>query len=237
MKRLIIFSAVLIAGVGIWGYSVYRTDSFNTGSPLLASSAQVALIDADFSTQALPDGWVHRTFFRTQPTDYRMVEDQDDKRRVLSCTTKHSGSILARETDIALSELPMLSWNWKIVTPIESTVDEDTEAGDDHPARFFLRFENESGQMKAAEIIWSNQKYAPGDYKVIGDFYHFVANGLAVNAGQWHAQTIDLRELYKDIGGTGEPVLNVLGFFCDSDNTGAESAALFSDITLSAPAP
>ena len=48
---------------------------------------------------------------------------------------------------------------------------------------------------------------------------------------------IDLRELYEKVGGTGEPVLTVLGFFCDSDNTGAESAALFSDVTLSGSAP
>lgn len=47
---------------------------------------------------------------------------------------------------------------------------------------------------------------------------------------------IDLRELYSDTGGTGEAVLNVLGFFCDSDNTGAESAALFSGVTLSVSA-
>lgn len=234
MKWLMIFSAVIVSGI-VWGYSVYRTDVFNTGNPLLASSGPVELIDVDFSTDILPDGWVHRTFFRTKPTDYQLVEE--DGRRALSCTTKHSGSILARETSIRLTDLPILSWSWKITKPIESTIDEATEEGDDHPARFFLRFNNESGQTKAAEIIWSNQKYAPGEYKIIGDFYHFVANGLNSNVGKWHSQSIDLSELYKDVGGTGEPVLTVLGFFCDSDNTGAESVALFSDVTLSRFAP
>jgi len=220
----------MVLGIA-WGYSVYSKDVFKTGNPLLASSDRVELIATDFSTDELPDGWVHRTFLGTKPTDYKLIED--DGRRALSCTTENSGSILARETSIQLSKLPILSWNWKITQPIESTIDEDTEDGDDHPARFYLRFENESGENKSAEIIWSNQKYTPGDYKIIGKFHHLVANGLNSNIGEWHSQIVDLRELYTKIGGTGEPVLTVLGFFCDSDNTGTQSAALFSDITMS----
>ena len=234
LKRLIILSAIIVSGLA-WGYSIFRTDVFKTGTPLRASGGPVEMIAADFSTDELPDGWVHRTFLGTKPTDYKLIED--DGRRTLSCTTENSGSILARETSIQLSELPILSWDWKITQPIESTINEDTEDGDDHPARFYLRFENESGEKKSAEIIWSNRKYAPGDYKIIGDFHHLIANGLNSNIGEWHSQKVDLRELYAKIGGTGEPVLTVLGFFCDSDNTGTESAALFSDITMSASLP
>lgn len=235
MKRWIIPVVVILTGAAWWGYSTFGTDSFKTGNPLQASSGPVELIDAGFSTEALPEGWVHRTFFRIEPTDYRMIDD--DGRRALSCTTDNSGSILAREMSIQIEELPILSWNWKIIKPIESSVDEDTKDGDDHPARFFLRFINDSGETKATEIIWSNQKYSPGEYKIMGNFYHLVANGLNSNVGQWHSETVDLRELYKDIGGAGKPVLNVLGFFCDSDNTGAGSAALFSDVLLSGPTP
>ena len=83
------------------------------------------------------------------------------------------------------------------------------------------------------EIIWSNKKYAPGDYKIIGDFHHYVANGLNENIGKWHSQTVDLRQIYSDIGGTGTPTLQVLGFFCDSDNTGAQSEGFFRDVRLS----
>ncbi|WP_157736123.1 DUF3047 domain-containing protein [Granulosicoccus antarcticus] len=233
MKKLIIPGVVIVSGIA-WGYSALGSDVFKTGHPLLATSGPVELMDSDFSTEALPDGWAHRTFFRIKPTDYQMVEE--DGRRALACTTDNSGSILARETSIQLADLPTLSWNWKISKPIESAMDEDTEDGDDHPARLFLRFENESGETKTTEIIWSNKKYTPGDYKIIGNFHHLVANGLNSNVGQWHPQSVDLRELYTQIGGTGAPALTVLGFFCDSDNTGVQSEAFFSDVTLSASA-
>jgi len=98
--------------------------------------------------------------------------------------------------------------------------------------RFYLRFSNDTGETKGAEIIWSNKKYAPGEYKIIGTFYHLVANGLNENVGAWHDQTVDLRQLYSDIGGTGAARLQVLGFFCDSDNTGASSEGFFRRITL-----
>lgn len=230
MKWLVI-SGALILVIAAWAYSVFRSDAFDTGAPLQVSSGPVALLSEELSADALPEGWAHRTFFRVTPTEYEMVDE--DGRRALQCSTSNSGSILARETLIQVADLPFLSWKWKVTKPIDSELDEDTRDGDDHPARFFLRFENEAGERTHTEIIWSNQKYGLGDFKMIGDFHHYVANGLNANVGRWHSQTINLAELYKDIGGAGKPVLTVLGFFCDSDNTGVESLAFFSDVTLS----
>ena len=234
MKWLVISGALILA-IAAWGYNSFRSDVFNTGAALQSSNGPVALLDENLSMDGLPDGWAHRTFFKVTPTDYKMVEE--DGRHALRCTTINSGSILARETLIQVADLPFLSWNWKVTNPIESPIDEDTEEGDDHPARFFLRFENEAGDTTHTEIIWSNKKYVPGDFKIIGDFHHLVANGLNINVGSWHSQTINLGELYKDIGGAGKPILRVIGFFCDSDNTGAESTAFFSDVTLSSDPP
>jgi hypothetical protein len=160
--------------------------------------------------------------------------EEEEGARVLRCTTNNSASILARDTKISVDGLPILSWRWKVTQPIESDVDEATENGDDHPLRLFLRFSNEEGEIRGTEIIWSNKKYTPGDYKIIGSFYHYVANGLNENTQQWHNQTVDLRQLYRDIGGTGAATLETLGFFCDSDNTGARSDGFFSDLVLSA---
>lgn len=230
MKWLLIFGVLALA-IGAWGCSAFRSNVFETGSPLQASSGSVALLNEKLLMDELPAGWAHRTFFRVTPTQYRIVEE--DGRRALRCTTDHSGSILARETSIPVADLPFLSWSWKITKPIDSLIDEDTKEGDDHPARFFLRFENDSGERFHTEIIWSNLKYAPGDFKLIGEFYHLVANGLPANVGSWHSQTVNLSKLYKDIGGSGAPMLKVLGFFCDSDDTGGASTAFFSDVTLS----
>lgn len=229
MTRLFLgLSVIFLCGAAYW---TTRSAAFDTGAPLVANGAEVHLLDG-LTTDTLPSGWVHRTFLRIPPTHYEMT--QEGETPVLRCTTDHGASILARDARIAVSDLPMLSWRWKVTQPIESDVDEATEDGDDHPLRLYLRFANEAGETRGTEIIWSNRKYAPGDYKIIGLFYHYVANGLNANVGQWHDQSVDLRQLYSDIGGTGTPTLTVLGVFCDSDNTAGKSDGMFSDITLSA---
>lgn len=229
MKKIVLaLGVILFGGATYW---TMRPDAFDTGAPLLAQGKAVHLLEG-LNTDTLPEGWVHRTFFRIPATEYQMTKE--DATPVLRCSTDKAASILARDTLIALADLPMLSWRWKVTQPIESDIDEATEHGDDHPLRLYLRFTNEAGETRGSEIIWSNRKYKPGDYKVIGSFYHYVANGLNANLNVWHEHSIDLRQLYRDIGGTGAPTLTVLGVFCDSDNTGGKSDGMFSDITLSA---
>ena len=231
-KSLIIFTTLVTICVALYAaYSALRPPFWETGNPLTADGGPINLLD-DLDTDNLATGWKERTFFNIPPTRYQISDE--DGTRTLRCTTDGSGSILARDTDIALSELPILTWQWKVTVPISSTVDEDEEDGDDHPLRFYLQFSNDSGETKGAEIIWSNKKYLPGDYKIIGTFHHLVANGLDENVGVWHDQTVDLRKLYNDIGGSGAANLQVLGFFCDSDNTGAKSDGYFRNIVLSA---
>ena len=234
---IVIIMAALI-GAGYAAYAWWRGNPFDTGAPLLASAAQdgrIDLIGDELNVDDLPQGWVHRTFFNVTPTDYKLI--LIDERDALHCATDNSGSILARDVDIKLSDFPWLKWQWKIDKPLVSRFDEDSEEGDDHPARFFVMFKNADGARKAAEIIWSNQKYQAGEYKIINGFYHLVANGLDENVGEWHEQSVDLAALYKYIGGTAaDPSLSLLGFFCDSDNSGGSTSAYFSDVRLEAKA-
>ncbi|MEP5730524.1 MAG: DUF3047 domain-containing protein [Sulfitobacter sp.] len=229
MKRTVL--ALLLVGTAAGAYWITRPAFFDTGAPLVASSGPVKLLD-DLNTEALTEGWGHRTFFRVTPAEYRMLNENG--KDVLQCGTDNSASILARDTRIALADLPILSWRWKVTQPISSNIDEATKEGDDHPVRFFLQFSDDTGENRSMEIIWSNKKFAPGEYKIIGSFLHYVANGLDENTQKWHEHSVDLRQLYKDIGGTGIGTLETLGFFCDSDNTGAYSEGYFSDIQLSA---
>lgn len=228
MKKRIGAAVIAVVAAGAWW--TLRPSGFDTDAPLLFSGGDIDLLQG-LDTDDLPDGWVHRKFLTVAAADYHMVDN--DGQPALQCTTDGSASIFARDTQIAVADLPILSWDWKVIQPIESDVDESTEDGDDHPLRFFIVFSNENSDRKAMEIIWSNKTYAPGDYKIIGDFYHFVANGLDENVGEWHAQNVDLRQLYADIGGTGTPTIQTLGFFCDSDNTGMQSDGVFRNVVLS----
>lgn len=212
------------------------TDPFATEYPLTAptdGSGEILLIDQNFQIDPLSKGWGHRKFFAVAATKYSI--ERLDQGSVLQCQTNNSGSILARHTDIPLEDFPILSWSWKVEIPINSSLGEATKEGDDHPARLFLRFSEDNGERRGLEIVWSNQIYAPGDYKIIGNFYHYVANGLDKNVGVWHDQSVDLSQIYRDIGGTSaNPKLSLLGFFCDSDNTGGASLAYFDKVRLTA---
>lgn len=228
LKAVGAIAIALLAG-GVWW--MMRPSAFDTGSPLTSDGRAVDLL-AGLDPSELSEGWVHRTFFTASAADYQMVQNEGGA--ALQCITNNSASILARDTQIPVAALPKLSWDWKVNQPIESDVDEATKDGDDHPARFFLVFSSDTEDRRAMEIIWSNKKYAPGEYKIIGDFHHYVANGLNENTGTWHSQIVDLQQIYTDIGGTGTPTLDVIGFFCDSDNTGAQSDAMFRNVRLSA---
>lgn len=236
-RKSILLWALALLGLGGAGFMAYSvlSDPFTSGKPLMGAAdgaPQITLVDENFQMDPLSDGWAHRTFLGTPPTRYS-VETIDD-RHVVRCETHNAGSILARHTRIDLSAYPIMSWSWKIERPIENSLDEESEEGDDHPARFFLKFEEDDGKKRGAEIIWSNKKYAPGEFKIIGNFYHYVANGLPENAGTWYDQRVNLMQLYKDIGGrAAAPKLTVLGFFCDSDNAGGDSLAYFAKVTLS----
>lgn len=238
LKKISIIVIILfgLIGAGYWAYGWWRGKAFDTGAPLLASAAldgRIELIDGDLDVDDLPQGWVHRRFFNVTATDYKLVEIDD--RRAMHCSTDNSGSILARDVDVKLSEFSLLKWQWKIEKALQSELDEDSQEGDDHPARFFVMFKNADGSRKVAEIIWGNQKYQAGDYKIIHGFHHLVANGLDENVGIWHEQSVDLEALYERIGGVDvDPSLGLLGFFCDSDNTGGSTSAYFSDIRLEA---
>lgn len=226
--------AILAIGSGLYAYRALRADPFKSGPALTTAAAQngeIALLDADFSTKPLSQGWGHRTFWGITPTDYAIKTI--DSRQALHCATDNAGSILARHTSISIADFPTMAWEWKVETPLASTIDEETPEGDDHPARFFLGFESQDGTQSHAEIIWSNQRFASGDYKIINGFHHLVANGLQKNVGVWHQQEVDLMALYRKLSGRNDaPMLTVLGFFCDSDNTGGRTSAYFNDIKL-----
>jgi hypothetical protein len=226
-------AGLIFLSAGYLAYNALKPPFWETDQPLTATIGPIDFL-ADLDTNNVANGWKERTFFRITPTQYALT--QEDDAPALRCTTNHSGSILARDTDIALGDMPFLNWEWKVTDPIDNGIDEDTRDGDDHPLRFYLRFINDAGESKGAEIIWSNQKYAAGDYKIIGSFYHLVANGLDENVGSWHTQSVDLRKLYGDIGGTGSARLDVLGFFCDSDNAGGTSDGYFRNVQLSTEA-
>jgi hypothetical protein len=140
--------------------------------------------------------------------------------------------MLFRHVDLDLADYQVLIWRWYIEEPIESPLDEHTREGDDHPARLFLVFQTATGEERRMEIIWGN-KLKAGDYKYIGGFPHYVADGGDENIRQWQREQVDLREVYRKIWPDGAPAhLIDIAIFCDSDETHGRTVSYFADVKL-----
>ena len=179
----------------------------------------------------LPDGWSHRRFWRHGPMDISFETKEGVP--AIRLATHDTASMLFRHVDVALGVYPVLSWQWYIENGIDSEVDELTREGDDHPARFFIVFEALNGETHRMEIIWGNRSLRAGDYKVIGSFPHYVANGGRENAGRWHHEAVDLTEIYETLWGDTEGARMIdIAIFCDSDETGGETLAYVADVRV-----
>ncbi|HUA53618.1 MAG TPA: DUF3047 domain-containing protein [Candidatus Sulfotelmatobacter sp.] len=178
----------------------------------------------------LPAGWYHRTFWTRAPM--AMSFAVKDGVPALRLETHASASMLFRHVDIELAEYPTLTWRWFIERPIDSPLDERTREGDDHPARLFLRFRTAAGATRNMEIVWGNRLHR-GDYKVIGGFTHYVADGGNENIGRWQRETVDLAAIYRTIWSDAAPArLQEIALFCDSDETKSSTVAYFADVAL-----
>ena len=131
-------AAILLAVVG-WKL----TRSNPAAYPIVADGAEQVIV-LPFSTltsfSELPKGWGHRILWATAPM--MLSYEEKDGVQALRCETNGSGSILSRSTDIEMGDYPVLEWDWRIESPIESAFDEDTEAGDDHGKAVNMRLKS-----------------------------------------------------------------------------------------------
>jgi Protein of unknown function (DUF3047) len=181
-----------------------------------------------FPLDPLPAGWRHRTFWTRRPMAFGFAVK--DGVPAMRFATAASASMLFRGVDVDLAEYPVLAWRWYVEQPIESALDERTREGDDHPARFFLELRTAAGETRKMEIVWGNRLRA-GDFKYIGGFPHYVADGGDENAGRWRDEAVDLAAVTRRIWPDGGRLRLVeLAVFCDSDETKGRTVAYVADV-------
>jgi hypothetical protein len=230
MLRILLFAWVFSFALGCAGPD-------RTAVLIPDGSASFSLMDfADPPSIDPPTpGWYHRTFRRHPPMEISFVSKDDIA--AIRLSTSDSASMLFRWVDVDLERYPGLSWSWFIEKTIDTEVDEMTVAGDDHPARLYLSFESPDGEEHSMEIIWGNRVLHRGDWKHLEffmglfSFPHYTANGGDENAGRWHHERVNLKDLYTTLWGNADGArLIALALFCDTDETGAQSTAYFADI-------
>jgi hypothetical protein len=231
-RRLWIAAAavVILAGAGIFAAS--RPPA--RGNVLVADdAASIRVMDfaAPMSLDPLPPGWWHRKFWTRRAATFSLVGK--DGNAALKVATDDSASMLWRYVDFDLAAYPVLRWRWFVEQPIESTLDERSKDGDDHPARLYPAFRNGAGERRALEIIWGNRVLHRGDVKYRCAFPHYVANGGMESIGRWHDERVDLLALFRRFWPKDKPGrLTDIAVFCDSDETGTRSVSYFADIRL-----
>ena len=127
-------------------------------------SAMISVMDfkEPMTIDPLPAGWLHRKFFRTAPMDISI--GMRDGHAAIRLETRASASMLYRFTDIDIVAYPNLNWDWMVERPIVSAIHERAgSAGDDHPARIYLKFRASDNTEHAMELIWGNVHVRAGE--------------------------------------------------------------------------
>ncbi|HRW29537.1 MAG TPA: DUF3047 domain-containing protein [Emcibacteraceae bacterium] len=224
----LLFPLLMFSGCG-------QQERSNILTPDGSPSVSIMDFSNPISLKPLAEGWFHRTFWFVSPMDISFVTK--DGYPSIRLATDNSASMLFRFVDFNLDQYPELSWNWMVEKGINSDISELTEEGDDQPARLFLSFEAPNGEKHRMEIIWGNREVKRGDWKYIkgSSFPHYVANGGDENIGRWFLENVDLVALYEHLWGSSAGVrLTDIGLFCDTDATGGQTVAYFSDIRANA---
>ena len=228
-RYVLIGGGVLLALASVVGWLM----TGGRGGVLTANGGPVLTVmdfSQSFSLDPLPSGWQHRKFWTRRPMTMGFaIKDGVPSMRF---ETHDSASMLFRHIDVDLAAYPMLAWRWFIEVPIVSALDERTREGDDSPARLFLRFTTASGERRAMEVIWGTRLKA-GEYKYIGGFPHYVADGGEARAGSWLDERINLARVYATIWKDAAPAHIVdLAVFCDSDDTHTASISYVACVRL-----
>ena len=194
-----------------------------------AAAAEVAI--GRFSAGDLA-GWKVREF--EGRTRYAIRDDPAGGGRVLAAWSRGGASALYHEREIDLAATPILSWRWRIESPLPIP-DERIKGGDDFAARVYVVSEGFGllGLPLGITYVWGN---AP-----VGSAWPnpFTARAVMVvvdsgPGGGWRRHERDVREDFRRYHGKEVKILDGIAIMTDTDNSGTEGRAWYGDISFRA---
>ena len=177
----------------------------------------------------------------------------------IHAVSSDAASGLIRRLDGSAAERPMLRWRWKVAAPL-AHADARAKRGDDFAARVYVTFRYDPsraglglrtkyGLAKALygeypphagiAYVWAGQEPAGSDWPnpFTGRVRMLAVRSGAADAGAWVAERRDLLDDYRRLFGEEPPPLAGVAVMTDTDQTGAQAEAWFSDISLSPRGP
>jgi hypothetical protein len=202
----------------------------------------------------LPAGWDHVTF-RSVKTHTRYAAVEEDGKIIIKAHAVKSASALVKRIRFDPQRTPLLRWRWKISNTLGG--DEREKSGDDSAARVYVMFEYTPERATALKRLkYETARILYGEYPPHAALNYIWANllptgGVLPNpyadnsmmialksgnamAGKWVDETVNIYEDYIKHFGGEPPMASGVGIMTDSDNTGGDVSAWYSDITLSA---
>lgn len=224
LRLVLLLALPLASGLGSAQASVEATQTCATGVAQLAPWPETSL-----------DSWQTREF--KGASDYKLVEV--DGRRVLDAKTDGKASVLYRERSVDLGDTPVISWSWN-VDRVYDNPDEQTEAGDDFPARLYVVIQTGFLPWDTHAINYVFASSSPADSEWLNP-YTDKAMMIAVRSGKdetgvWHCEQ---RNVAEDFARAfphifPEPPTKLSGYaiMVDGDNGGHAGQAQFGAISF-----
>lgn len=183
--------------------------------------------------------WERRSFRKTTPTRYSLVEDEATL--ALRGDSRAAASIVWRKVDLDGSPADRLSWRWKVEGSLEENGAERTASGDDYTARVFVFFgEKLLGRgTRALCYVWAGREPVGSTYpnpSVDGVVTVVLRSGDS-RAGEWVGESRDVAEDYRRAFGDGPAKLAGVAFMVDTDDTGSTATAWLDRLVLDRGAP
>ncbi|MEH6638639.1 MAG: DUF3047 domain-containing protein [Porticoccaceae bacterium] len=166
---------------------------------------------------------------------------------VLNATSKNSASGLVKRVRIDLKQTPWLHWRWKVTNTIQAPdnqpVDETSKSGDDYAARVYVIADGGLlfWKTRALNYVWASHQAQGSTWPNAYAGKNTIMLALRSSAdknGTNHRNVwlTEKRNVYDDLQqafGKGIRYIDAIAIMTDTDNTGAEASASYTDMYFS----
>ncbi|MEH6544406.1 MAG: DUF3047 domain-containing protein [Porticoccaceae bacterium] len=171
---------------------------------------------------------------------------------VLNATSKNSASGLVKRVRIDLKQTPWLHWRWKVTNTIQAPdnqpVDETSKSGDDYAARVYVIADGGLlfWKTRALNYVWASHQAQgstwPNAYAGKNAVMLALRSGTDKtgsdkgDANQSNVWLTEKRNVYDDLQqafGKDIRYIDAIAIMTDTDNTGAEASASYTDMYFS----
>lgn len=197
-------------------------------------------------------GWSEMRLGDADRSQYALVQDGGDV--VIRAEADDSASGLVRTFDLDANRFPVLTWRWKAENVL-ARGDIRRKGGDDYPARIYVTFDYNPGDLsfgdkikyqalkalgyddiplRALSYVWANKAT---ETAIVPNAFTGWVQMVPVQSGEaglgaWHTERRDVVADYRAAFGEEPPAISGIAIMTDSDNTGGAATAYFGDIRL-----